>query len=87
MDGECYHLRNGWEAGDGAVVGGVLPVPTLEDEDGPSFEEPIVLLVPRFLLSPFHHLFDQLEDCFLDGRALLDGEGVDAVHTARLRGS
>ena len=87
MDGERDHLRDGWEAGDWAVVGGVLPVPALENEDCPPFEEPVVLLVPPFLQSPFYHPFDQLVHRLLDWRALLDGEGVDAVHSTCLPGS
>ena len=76
VDGEGDHLGNGWKTGDGAVICGVLPVTALEDQDGPSFEEPIVLLVPSIRDFPLHHLFHRLEDSFSDWRAFLDGEGI-----------
>ena len=45
------HLCDGRQARDGTVIGGVLPITALEDEDGPPFEEPVVLLVPPVPLS------------------------------------
>ena len=84
MDGEGDHLCNRWEAGDWAVVGGVFPIDALVDQHCPSFEEPVVLLVPPFLQSPFNHLLDQLVHRLLDWLAFLDGEGIHAVNTARL---
>ena len=77
VNGKGDHLRNHWEASDRAVVRRVFVVATFEDQHNPPFEESVVLLFPHFLQSPFHPLFDQLEDCFLDWRAFLDGEGVD----------
>ena len=77
-------LRDGGEAGDGAVVGGILSVSALEDENSPSFEEPVVLLIPLVPDTPLDNLFDPLEHRLLDWRALLDGEGVHIVNPACL---
>ena len=83
MDGECYHLRDGGEAGDWPVVGGVFSVASFEDQDRASFEEPVVLLDPTVSDLPFHHLLHELEDSLLNGWALLDGKGEDAIYPAR----
>ena len=73
MDGKCHHLRDGGEAGDGAVVRRVLPVSALEDQDGASFEEPVVLLVPRISFIPFDDIPDKVKDCLPYGRTRFDG--------------
>ena len=71
------HLCDGREAGDSAVIRLVFSVSSLEDQDRPPFEEPVVLLVPPVGDFPFDHFLHQLEDRFLDGRAPLDREGVN----------
>ena len=84
MDGERYHLRDGGQAGDGSVVCWVLPVTALVDENGPPFQEPVVLILPVVYHSPFQQPLHQLVHRFFDWRALPDGEGVNRVHSACL---
>ena len=74
VDGERDHLRDGREARDGTVVGRVLSVAALVDEDRPPLEEPVVLIVPPVRRLPFDHLLFQQEDRFLDLWSLLDRE-------------
>ena len=78
-DGERDHLRDRLEACDRTTIRRVFPVATIEDEDRPSFEEPVVLIVPRVGQLPLNHLLHQLKYRIFDGRALPVWEGVDTV--------
>ena len=62
MDHECHHFRDRWEAGDGAVIGSVLPITSFEDEERPSLKEQIVLLFLSVMHLPLHHHLDELKD-------------------------
>lgn len=72
MNRKGDHLRDGWEAGDWAVVSRILPVPTLEDEDRPPLEEP-VLLVPCIRHFPSTIFFTSWNTAFFIGWHLLIG--------------
>ena len=74
MDGKGHHLRDGWEAGDGTVIRRVFSVTILEDEDRPSFEEPIILLIPLVLDLSFDTFFTIPKTAFLDGGHFLIGK-------------
>ena len=54
VDGKRHHLRDCGEAGDGTVIRKVLPVAAFIDEDRPSFQEPVILLVLSVSDFPLH---------------------------------
>ena len=64
-----------------------LLVTALEDEDGPPFEEPVVLLVPPVGEFPLDHLLHQLKDDLFDLWEFLDWEEVHTVTPQALHDS
>ena len=74
MDGQSDHLRDGRAAGDGAVVGWVLPVAAFEDQNRPPFKDLVVLFIPLLSDLPLDHLLHKLIHSFLDAMAFLDVE-------------